>query len=149
MQGRTVGAGPIHLEVEGVQAIARHSQFAVEAFPTPWIGHYDVVTGPEFCDGATDRPDHACALVPEHLRKSRRIVGVPTMKIRRAHAAGDNFNQDLVASRIAEIKLLDLEGTGAPMHNGGGDLHRTISIYSGASAASATRAIASARYSGA
>src|SRR6185295_3850071 len=122
-------------------------RFAILALAAPGIGHHDVVAGLELCDSSADCAHDAGTFVAEHLGKFGRIVGVTAMHVGRAHAAGHDFDQQLVAARIAEIELLDVERAGALMHHGSGDLHERSWCYSAASADSDKRAIASARSS--
>src|SRR5581483_2150845 len=105
-----------------------------------------MIARPEFRNPAADGAHDAGALMSKDLRKFRRIVGVATVQIRRAHAAGDDLHQKFVISRVAEVELFNEKRAGALVHDRGGYLHRVIPDYS---TDPAIWAIASARYSGA
>src|SRR6185369_2945517 len=150
MYGGSVSARAVHLQVECVHAIALSLRPAIRALAAPWIGHHDVVAGLEGRNPVAYGAKDTGTLVAEHLRKLRGIVGIPSMQIGHTHAACDDFDEQFIITRVTQVELLDGERARALMHHGSGDFHDDASgIYSAASAVRATRAIASARYSGA
>jgi hypothetical protein len=61
--------------------------------------------------------------VAEHGRIGDGEVSVAAVQVGMAHAAGDDFDQHLVGTRVGQVDILDHERRELLADDGGGDLH--------------------------
>src|SRR5436190_10481219 len=95
----------MHLKGEIVQAMRLHAPLAIGTRSAPRKRDHYMIPRRETRDRVPYRFHHAGALMSEHCGERRIVIAIPPVLVGLAHAAGNDFHQQLVRARLASLSL--------------------------------------------
>src|SRR5436190_62782 len=113
----------MHLKGEIVQAMRLHAPLAIGTRSAPRKRDHYMIPRRETRDRVPYRFHHAGALMSEHCGERRIVIAIPPVLVGLAHAAGNDFHQQLVRARLAKREPLDAEWPKSFPCKGSRDLH--------------------------